>query len=46
MINALFDFAVGIAILCIPLGLVVLVAGIIETVKERKTKCLISQKMK
>ena len=38
MINSMFDFAVGFAIVCIPLGLVVLVAGIIETVKERKTK--------
>ena len=46
MINALFDIAVGIAIVCIPLGLAVLVAGIIETVKERKTKCQTSQKMK
>ena len=46
MINALFDFAVGFTILCIPLGLAVSIVGIIETVKERKTKCLISQKMK
>ena len=38
MINALFDFAVGIAILCIPLGLAVSIVGIIETIQERRTK--------
>jgi hypothetical protein len=42
----MFEFIVGFAIVCIPLGLAVSIVGIIEMVKERKTKCQTSQKMK
>ena len=38
MNSALFDFAVGFAIVCLPLGLAVSIVGIIETIQERRTK--------
>ena len=38
MTSALFDFAIGWMIVSIPLGLAVLVAGIIETVQKRRAK--------
>lgn len=36
MLDQLFDLAVGWAILCVPMGLGVLTAGIIETRRERR----------
>jgi hypothetical protein len=36
MFDQLFNFAVGWAILCVPMGLAVLVAGLIEESRERR----------
>jgi hypothetical protein len=36
MLDQLFDLAVGWAILCVPMGLGVLVAGLIEESRERR----------
>ena len=38
MFDQLFDLAVGWAILCVPMGLGVLVAGLIEESRERRER--------